>query len=370
MAASSEIRFKIGADTSALSSAFVKAQSIAAVAGKQIERKLGMKDAFKGLMQGIGIGSVDAIADMVVRPFELGMQRAKDLAGMTARMREISIQERVDTGGRKTAIDAMKQEVNELNRDISDQQRLVRSLDTPAAKVNPMAASLLREAEQELVALKVRQAEVASKITTEAKLTTRATSEWARQQDLLEELTEAELRHAQEREKLQIRLNHLQHEYRSIIRRGDKGTDKERNNVGQQFAIQNQMKILAEKSSRELTNSLAGLGSTIASGGPEGNKGKKPPRPRGRSELERIADRGAQRAAQAEEAIRTGKSPQFIASLASQANRDLTAAGKKAQAATANVKKEDADALGSHLIAANQHLKTISDNLQPQKTGK
>lgn len=368
MAASSEIRFKIGADTSALSSAFGKAQSIAAVAGKQIERKLGMKDAFKGLMQGIGIGSVDAIADMVVRPFELGMQRAKDLSGMIARMRQIGTEEKVATGGRKTAIDAMKQEVNELNRDISDQQRLVRDLDTPAAKVNPMAASLLREAEQEVVALKVRQAEIASRITTEAKLTNRATSEWAREQSTIQDLTEAELRNASEREKLQIRLNHLQREFRQIVKRGDIGTDKERNNLGQQFAVQNQMKILNEKSSRELTNSLAGLGATIASGGPAGKP--KTPRPRGRSEMERIADRGTQRLGQAEESIRTGKSPQFVASLASQANRDLNAAGKKAQAATANVKKEDAEALGSHLIAANEHLKKISENLTPQKTGK
>ena len=58
MAASSEIRFKIGADTSALSKAFVGAQSVAAAAGARLQKTFGLKDAMKGIFQGIGIGSV------------------------------------------------------------------------------------------------------------------------------------------------------------------------------------------------------------------------------------------------------------------------------------------------------------------------
>ena len=364
MAASSEIRFKIGADTSALSTAFVKAQSIAATAGKQIEKKLGMKDAFKGLMQGIGIGSVDAIADAVVRPFQVAYERAKDMVNLTSRLVEIQTREITATGGRKAAVDAMKREVNTLSRDIEDQQKLVASLDTPIAKVNPMAAGLLRDAEQELVNLKVRQAEVQSQISIELRNTNKATQEWAREQSVLENIGEAELREAGEREKLQIRLNALQRDYTRIIKEGNAGTDKERNNMAQQFALQRQMMLLQQKSMKERAAAQAGIGNDLSGRAP--NRAP-PPRPRGRSEMERIADRGVAFRNQAEEAIRTGKSPAFIASLASKATRDLSASGQKVADQTTQVKRGDAEALGSKLIEANKYLAEISKNLKPQK---
>jgi len=214
--------------------------------------------------------------------------------------------------------------------------------------------------------MKVRQVELQSQIAIDTKLTGRATAEWSREQGTLQDIAEAELRGAGEREKLQIRLNALVKEYARIVKAGNIGTDKERANVGQQFAIQNQMKILNEKAGNEMANTLTGLGAAIANGGPSG--GPKKPRPRGRSEMERIADRGAERAMQAEEAIRTGKSPAFVSSLASQANRDLTATGKKVQSQAALVKQQDAEALGSKLIEANQTLKQIEKNLTPTGT--
>lgn len=366
MAASSEIRFKIGADTSALSSAFVKVQSIAAVAGKQIERKFSLKGAFKGMMVGLGIGSVDAIADTIVRPFQLGMERAKDLLSLTTRLRDLTTQEIVAKGGRKTGIDAMKKEVNDLSRDIDAQQKLVTALDNPIAKVNSMAANLLREAEQELVNLKVRQAEIQSKLNIDIDAAKRATSEWAREQSVLQDIADAELRDAGDREKLQIRLNHLQKEFVRIVRRGDIGTDKERQNTGQQFAIQNQLKLLQEKSGQQLATAISGLGANLAGAKPNQPK----PRPRGRSEAERIADRGAAFGLQAEEALRTGKSPEFVASLASKANRDLSAAGDKAAQQASLVKKEDAAALGGIFEKAVNELKEIRKNLTPTTVSK
>lgn len=367
MAASSEIRFKIGADTSAVSSAFAKVQSMAAIAGKQIDKKISFKEAFKGMMMGLGIGSVDAIADAIVRPFQVGMERAKDILGMTTRLRDLTMQEIVAKGGRKTALDAMRKEVNDLSRDISDQERLVQALDTPVAKVNPMAASLLRDAEKELIALKIRQAEVQSKINIDVDAAKRATSEWSREQSMLQDLAQAELRDAGDREKIQIRLNHLQREYARLIRRGDHGTDKERQNLTQQFALQNQMKLLQEKSAQQLAAGLAGLGAALA--GRDPNRAPKP-RPRGRSEPERIADRGASFALQAEDALRTGKSPEFVASLAQKANRDLTAAGQKAERGANMVQKRDADALGGIFQKAVTELQEIRKNLTPSAVDK
>jgi hypothetical protein len=364
MAASSEIRFKIGADTSALSSAFVKAQSMAAVAGKQIERKFGFKDAFKGLMTGMGIGSVDAIADAVVRPFQLGMDRAKDMLAMTTRMREISNNEVIANSGRKTGIEVLRKEVRNLNVDIEMQQKLVNELNAnPINFINGQATALVREAEQELLNMKVRQAEIVSQVNIDTKATARATAEWAREQDLLGNLAEAELREAGDREKLQIRLNHLVRDYKRIVARGDIGTDKERNNLGQQFAIQNQLKLLGKKSSEEQTAPLVELGASFAGRDP----GRTPkPRPRGRSEMERIADRGMAFQAQADEALRTGRSPGFIANLARKGSRDLGAAGEKA----GMIDKKDAQALGGIFQKAVTELQEIRKNLAPTQVNK
>lgn len=56
MGASSEVRFKIGADTSALQRGFIEAETRAAQLNKAFEKKLGAKDAFKGLVAGLGLG--------------------------------------------------------------------------------------------------------------------------------------------------------------------------------------------------------------------------------------------------------------------------------------------------------------------------
>lgn len=68
MSASNEVRFKIGADTSALSRGFAQAQSIAAAAGQQIHKKLGLGHAMKSMVLAVGIG-IPEIADKLSRFF-------------------------------------------------------------------------------------------------------------------------------------------------------------------------------------------------------------------------------------------------------------------------------------------------------------
>lgn len=71
MGASSEIRYKIGADTSAFSKGMVALGTIAEGAGKAIERKLGIKDAFKSSVIALGI-SIDGIAKKIAAVFSGG----------------------------------------------------------------------------------------------------------------------------------------------------------------------------------------------------------------------------------------------------------------------------------------------------------
>lgn len=361
MAFSNEVRFKIGADTSALSKGFVAAQSIAATAGQQIQKKLGLKDAFKGLMQGIGIGSVQGITDLITRPFELGYERAKDILGLTTRLREITTAEITAGAGRVTVVRETQREIKDLNRDIEIQQQLVTDLNAnPLNFVSPQGMALMREAETELTALKVRQAELQSKLTTDAKALRRETAAWNRQESLNADLAEAELRDAGDREKMQIRMNALVKEYAVIKKEGDLGTKRDGDNISAQFALQRQMAQLDKQAREQRAATLSSLGQSLATGQ------NLPLRPRGRSEAERIADRGAAFQAQADRAIRTGQNPDYVAQLTSQANRDFTAAGERVRAATTQVAKPDATALNGELIKANQILAAIEKNLQPR----
>ena len=100
MAASSEVRFKIGADTSALSRAFTTAESIAAAAGKQIGKKFGMQDAFKSSFLTLGL-SIENIAQKIAGMWTGGdpehWKTALDAANDSARIIEESTLRRMST---------------------------------------------------------------------------------------------------------------------------------------------------------------------------------------------------------------------------------------------------------------------------------
>ena len=180
---------------------------------------------------------------------------------------------------------------------------------------------------------------------------------------LAADLTAAELRDAGEVEKKQIRLNALRREYDVIRKRtgNNLGNDSEANR-NEQRALQNQIRIDQRSAQRQLSNALAGAG-----GGIGGQSGRvRPPRSRGRSERERLADRGAGFIQQAEEAARTGKSPDYVAKLTHAGVLDLKSVGAKLGAATSKVSKADAEASGSPLLKTNTILTEIRDNLQPK----
>lgn len=356
MAFSSEVRFKIGADTSALSKAFVAAESAAATAGAIIHKKLGMKHLFQGLLQGIGIGSVESIANLVARPFEIAYERSKDVLGLTSRLREISTAEIVATGGQVAALREMRREVKDLNVDIEIQQKLVHDLESnPLTFINERSLTMLREAEHELTALKVRQAEVQSKLTMAIKTQQRETQAAVRADSATLDINDAELRSAGEREKLQIKLNYLQREYVVLAKQGNAETAAGRQNTRDQWATRHQMAMLDKTAREQQSAELVKIGTSVAD----------KPKGRGRSETERIAARGAERVAQAREAARKGESPDFVARLTALGARDLKTAGERIDIATGKVAREDAMSLKGELVSANQTLKDISKNLSP-----
>jgi hypothetical protein len=384
MPASSEIRFKIGGDTTALSKEFAalpaKAAAAGAAAGKAyagrmtaattaapggfardinsvLDRKFGFKDAIKGILQGIGIGSVEAISQAIVRPFELGYERAKDMLGVTTRLREITTAEITAGAGRNVILRETKREINDLNVDISMQRQLIDDLNSnPLTFTNPTSLGLLREAEKELGNLQVRQAELNSKLTTEDKIREKTSREVARQQNLLEDLNQAELQNAGERVKLQIRLNALIAEYNRLAKRGDAPTAAADANVGKQFEIQRQLAILDKQAREQGSATLSAIGQSVAG-----------TRTGGRSEAQRLADRGASRLSAAQQAAMSGGSPAYIAALTRTGNADFRTVGAAVRKATSKVDKADANDLGGQLITANETLKKIEKNLAPSK---
>lgn len=186
-----------------------------------------------------------------------------------------------------------------------------------------------------------------------------------RQGDVDQELADAELRNASEVEKKQIRLNALRKEQTVIRNRFGINSPELAANENETKRLQNGIKIDQRNAARTLVNTLADIGNSIAGNSPNG---KPKPRPRGRSEAERIADRGAGFVVQAEEAARTGRSPDYVARLTAAAARDLTRAGGKISGQTVKVNPADATATGSSLLSTNKILTEIRDNLKPTKT--
>lgn len=221
MAASSEIRFKIGADTSALSKAFVAVQSVAATAGAQIQKKLGMKDALKGIFQGIGIGSVQSITDMIVAPFQHAAERAKALANLTDHLRENTFKWLGALGGPTRELELQVKYVNDLNRDIETQRALVARLGAnPLRFMTEANRQELADAETALDELIKKQDDIATSTKIAVLAENRRTEELKRQATLANWIADAESKNFAQGRIVQARREAIETEYEILKTRG------------------------------------------------------------------------------------------------------------------------------------------------------
>lgn len=174
---------------------------------------------------------------------------------------------------------------------------------------------------------------------------------------LVSELTKAELRAAGDVEKKQIRLNALQRDYEVIKNRFGIGSNELLANRNQQDALRGEIDVDRKNASGARNSALFELGSSLTTGRAIA------PRRGGRSERERIADRGESYRMQAEDAVRTGKTPEYVARLNKLATRDTLAAGKAAEKTMKQIDKSD-PAVGQ-LIRIHKSLEEINKNLAP-----
>lgn len=95
MSFSSEITARLGLDTQGFSEGLKKAKSgvetFADGARNTLARKLGGADVFRGLLQGLGIGSAQQIADLLVKPFRQAAEEAQKLAAVAEQAMEATL---------------------------------------------------------------------------------------------------------------------------------------------------------------------------------------------------------------------------------------------------------------------------------------
>jgi hypothetical protein len=377
MAFSSEIRYKIGGDVSGLNRAFVQAQSVAATAGQTIQKKFQGQNLFQGLMQGLGIGSVDTIANLVVAPFRAGAESARALVDLTSSLVENTYRWLGAVGGPTKELELQVRQVNDLNQAITQQRTLIADLNkNPLNLISEEGRGAIKTAEDGLNALILKQAELGTAAQIAALQENRRFENIRRQGQLQIDLANVELRRGTELEKTQLRLNDLKAQFITLQEQGalpsalldnyrqQKLLEKQQELTNKESAqrradLINQNRSEQKRSQQERAAGLAGLGQSIATGK------NLPLRPRGRSEAERIADRGAGYVAEAEQAMKTGKSPDFVATLTRQANRDFTRAGGSVAAAGKNIGRDDSAGIKSELVTANGKLSEIIGCLQP-----
>lgn len=371
MAFVAEVKAKLGLDTTDFQRALTKTTADLGRIGNETERKLrrsfGGDDAIKGLLQGMGIGSVEQIADLVQRPFRMAMERAQAMVGMTGQLRDIQTKEIGALRGPVAALGEMERDLKGVSREMEIQQKLIEDLKAnPLTYISPTALGLLQEAEAELRRLTVEQANLNSQIKIKGVLDRRQQADASKQLSLESDLSDIDIRRGSEREKTLRTMRFLQEQYRTLRQRfsankaGATRTPEEAANLSAMNKATDKLRELDAKAREERRVALVTMGAAAATG-------RKPQsRARGRTEAERIADRGEQSKFLAEQAVLRGDRG-AAREHSINAARDLSIAGQKIAMGSSEIPPEISRALQSPLLSAAASLKNIEANLAPEK---
>lgn len=418
--------------SSAAEAVSVAGKTIGAGLNDTITKKFGLKDAMRGLFQGLGLGGVDAIASAVVAPFKSGAEHAKALAALTADIYQNTLRWVGAIGGPTRELDLQVKQVAEMNRDIAMQRQLVQDLNAnPINLLTEEGRNTIRDAESGLMDLIKKQAELATTVEiaalqenrrTEAlqrsgvhaaalaklelmhaaegrkfdekRLALRKEFEVLQKQGALPSVLQAnlnaqralndeeaianrnrrekiddtiraaraqrsavelELRGASDMEKAQLRLNILRAEGAVIIKRNGILSPEAFENRSAQIGVRDEMRLIQKKARDDERGVICDLGGRLSGG----TKGR-------RTERERIADRGVDLQRQADEAIRTGQSPEYVARLTRASGVDLASVGGKVATSIRKLSGDDSAGLSGKFNTANEHLKRISQHLEPR----
>lgn len=378
MAFVAEVRARLGLDTTPFSRGLTKAQADVGKAatdmGGKLRRAFGAGDVFRGLLQGIGIGSVQGIVDTITSTFRKGADDAERMANESKSMLDIMRQQQLATAGQAQRFDILKKQVSDLNQDIEVQKRLVADLEANTLNlITPGGREEVAKAKDELSRLRVEAAKADAQLRTEISLTNRRTDEWARASLEREDMRKLELSLLNEENDTireistsTLRLNQVQRELTRLRKNGEISTAETNRLVEEQSVLTDRLTELArirakeEKKARdEAVQAAAALGQGMATRAPA-------LRPRGRTESERIADRAAMNEAQAVDALAKGDAVR-AANRSRAAAADYIKAGSMQARAASGISPELANQLGGQLKEAVETLNKINENLIPAK---
>jgi hypothetical protein len=387
MAFVSEIRARLGLDTTPFSRALTKTQADVGRAaqdmGKKLQRSFGAGDLFKGLLQGIGIGSVQGIVDTITSGFRRGADDAERMNNESAAMLDIFRQQQLALAGQTQRFDILKKKVSEVNQDIKIQEKLVADLEAnPINLISPGGREEVQKAKDELSRLRIEAAKADAQVKTEIALTNRRTDEWARASLQREEMRKLEIdlldeenETLKEIQRSELRLLQIEELLNVERKKGSISTAETNALADEQAEIKDKLirlsRIQIKEEAAARQSALAGaaaLGQARA-GQPIGAGGGQAPglRPRGRTESERIADRAALNLARSREALAKGDVTR-AASRANAAAADFIKSGSMQARAAAGISPETANVLGGDIKEAVEALKAIRTNLTPKQT--
>ena len=387
MAFVSEIRARLGLDTTPFSRALTKTQADVGRAaqdmGKKLQRSFGAGDLFKGLLQGIGIGSVQGIVDTITSGFRRGADDAERMNNESAAMLDIFRQQQLALAGQAQRFEILKKKVSEVNQDIKVQEKLIADLEAnPINLISPGGREEVQRAKDELSRLRIEAAKADAQVKTEIALTNRRTDEWAaaslqREQmrklelDLLDEENET----IKEIQRSELRLFQVSESLAAERKKGSISTSETNALLEEQSQLLDRIttlgRIRAKEDAAARQSALAdaaALGQGMT-GRPIGAGGGRAAglRPRGRTESERIADRAALNLAATQDALAKGD----VARAGSRANAaaaDFIRAGSMQARAAAGISPETANIIGGDIKAAVDSLKAIQSSLLPTQT--
>lgn len=175
MAFLSEITAKLGLDTTGLNAALTKATADVGRAGDDIGRKLnrafGAGDVFKGLLQGLGIQSVQSLVDKLTEGFKEAADHAKEIEKTTAET--ATIYERIFAARRtdQQNLDKAREKDARLAREAAQiQEEAAKPIETTTmgpnfqVRTTIAAGKLTQEQEQRLFEIAKERASVMEEI--------------------------------------------------------------------------------------------------------------------------------------------------------------------------------------------------------------
>lgn len=373
MSFSAEARAKLSLDTTAFERALTRTSaSVGAAAtgmNQKLKRAFGAGDAFKGLLMGLGVGSVSAIADAIQRPYEAAAQAAKDVMQHTGRALAAT---RAMFNIGKDAGQLAKEEARTQRDLFQDRERVQDRIAKKEAARHTLSGLLpgsekletqfdyysgLNEDRVEIQKINADLQESAAK---QKALLEEQKKVRAALVDKMEEefeLSELQLRDASKLETILKKQELL----RGRMKRAKNPT--ERDQLGAEImGLGYQAQSARKTATVQYNTAVVSVGQAAARGRTFSDGSPKP-----KSETERIASRGEKYAKMADDAVLTGR-PNDAARYNKLANRDLGNAGERVKDASRMVEKDPSkNGVVSQLTSANTHLEKISANLAPTK---